>query len=118
MAHRARTRGKDARAGDLDQSPGATGGPETPDSNRGLGASAGGLEALTRFFRAMPPDSGMAFVIVQHLDPSHGSLMAELLGRCTAMPSCRLRPTRSSRAITSTASPRESISASMDESCA
>ena len=34
----------------------------------------------------MPSDSGMAFVIVQHLDPTHGSLMAELLGRCTAMP--------------------------------
>jgi two-component system CheB/CheR fusion protein len=52
----------------------------------GLGSSAGGLEALTRFFRAMPADSGLAFVIVQHLDPTHGSQMAELLGRCTSMP--------------------------------
>ena len=52
----------------------------------GLGSSAGGLDALKRFFSAMPSDSGMAFVIVQHLDPTHGSLMAELLGRCTAMP--------------------------------
>jgi two-component system CheB/CheR fusion protein len=52
----------------------------------GLGSSAGGLDALTRFFSAMPSDSGMAFVIVAHLDPTHGSLMAELLGRCTTMP--------------------------------
>jgi two-component system CheB/CheR fusion protein len=52
----------------------------------GLGSSAGGLEALKAFFGAMPADSGMAFILVQHLDPAHGSLMAELLGRCTAMP--------------------------------
>src|SRR6185503_1179762 len=38
----------------------------------GLGSSAGGLDALTRFFSAMPSDSGMAFVIVAHLDPTHG----------------------------------------------
>jgi two-component system CheB/CheR fusion protein len=52
----------------------------------GLGSSAGGLDALTRFFGVLPSDSGMAFVIVAHLDPTHASLMAELLGRCTAMP--------------------------------
>jgi len=51
----------------------------------GLGSSAGGLDALKRFFNVMPADSGMAFILVQHLDPAHGSLMAELLGRCTAM---------------------------------
>jgi two-component system CheB/CheR fusion protein len=50
-----------------------------------LGSSAGGLDALKAFFRAMPSDSGIAFVIVQHLDPTHGSLMAELIGRCTPM---------------------------------
>jgi two-component system CheB/CheR fusion protein len=50
-----------------------------------LGSSAGGLEALTKFFTAMPSDSGMAFVVVAHLDPTHASLMAELLGRCTTM---------------------------------
>jgi two-component system CheB/CheR fusion protein len=50
-----------------------------------LGSSAGGLDALTRFFSAMPPKSGMAFVIVAHLDPTRASLLAELLGRCTAM---------------------------------
>ena len=37
----------------------------------GMGASAGGLEAFQKFFAAMPPDSGMSFVVVQHLDPHH-----------------------------------------------
>ena len=51
----------------------------------GIGASAGGLEAFKRFFCAMPPDSGMAFVLIPHLDPTHRSLMVELLSRQTAM---------------------------------
>ena len=51
-----------------------------------IGASAGGLEAFTKFLARMPVDSGMAFVLVPHLDPSHESLMAELLARQTAMP--------------------------------
>ena len=52
----------------------------------GLGASAGGIEALERFFQKVPPDSGLAFVIVQHLDPDHDSLLAEILQRNTALP--------------------------------
>jgi two-component system, chemotaxis family, CheB/CheR fusion protein len=52
----------------------------------GIGASAGGLEAFTTFFRQMPTDSGLAFVLVQHLDPHQPSLLAELLGSQTAMP--------------------------------
>lgn len=52
----------------------------------GLGASAGGLEALGSFFDAMPPDSGLAFVVIQHLSPNHKSMMAELLARNTRMP--------------------------------
>ncbi|MDE2092837.1 MAG: PAS domain-containing protein [Burkholderiales bacterium] len=52
----------------------------------GLGASAGGLEAFEQFFRAMPADSGMGFVLVQHLDPSHASILTEILQRNTAMP--------------------------------
>ena len=52
----------------------------------GLGASAGGLEAFEQFFRHVPPDSGMAFVVVQHLDPDHASILAEILQRATAMP--------------------------------
>lgn len=51
----------------------------------GIGASAGGLEPLEAFFRAMPPDSGMAFVVIQHLSPDHKSLMEELLRRHTSM---------------------------------
>lgn len=52
----------------------------------GLGASAGGLEPLSQFLARVPPASGLAFVVVQHLDPSHKALLAELLQRGTAMP--------------------------------
>jgi two-component system CheB/CheR fusion protein len=52
----------------------------------GIGASAGGLEALERLFRHMPLDSGMAFVVVQHLSPDFKSHMHELLARETTIP--------------------------------
>ena len=52
----------------------------------GMGASAGGLEAFEKFFTNMPADSGMAFVLVTHLDPGHTSMMTELVGRFTPMP--------------------------------
>jgi two-component system CheB/CheR fusion protein len=51
----------------------------------GIGASAGGLEALARFFRHVPVNSGMAFVIVQHLAPTQKGMLPELLQRVTAM---------------------------------
>lgn len=51
-----------------------------------VGASAGGLEAFEQFFRAMPANSGMGFVLVQHLDPTHTSILSEILQRSTAMP--------------------------------
>lgn len=51
----------------------------------GIGASAGGIEALKEFFTALPADNRMAFVVIQHLDPDRESLMANLLGPCTAM---------------------------------
>ena len=51
----------------------------------GIGASAGGLEALEQFLRHVPENSGIAFVIVQHLDPNHKGLMPELLQRTTGM---------------------------------
>jgi two-component system, chemotaxis family, CheB/CheR fusion protein len=51
----------------------------------GLGASAGGLEALEAFMRAVEPDSGMAFIVVQHLSPDHKSHMVELLAKHTKM---------------------------------
>jgi two-component system CheB/CheR fusion protein len=52
----------------------------------GIGASAGGLEALERFFDNLPANTGMAFVIVQHLSPDFKSLMDELLSRHTDLP--------------------------------
>lgn len=52
----------------------------------GLGASAGGLEAFQTFLGAAPPDAGLAYVLVQHLDPNHESMLAELLARRTSMP--------------------------------
>ncbi|HTF62341.1 MAG TPA: chemotaxis protein CheB, partial [Edaphobacter sp.] len=74
----------------LGGSPGADGdGTEKVKSNpfliAALGASAGGLEAFENFFKHMPADSGIAFVIVQHLAPDHVSALAELLGRHTLM---------------------------------
>lgn len=52
----------------------------------GIGASAGGLDAFRSFLSAMPSDSGMAFVLIQHLDPDYDSALAEIIGECTAMP--------------------------------
>src|SRR5947209_7313690 len=52
----------------------------------GMGASAGGLEAFTAVLRNLPADTGMAFVLVQHLDPKHESLLVDLLSKSTSMP--------------------------------
>ncbi len=52
----------------------------------GIGASAGGLEAFEEFFRHTPTDIGMAFVLVQHLSPTHVSMLTEILQRSTEMP--------------------------------
>src|SRR4029453_4292935 len=52
----------------------------------GIGASAGGLEAFETFFTHMPPDSGLAFVLVQHLAPDRASLLPELLPRSPRTP--------------------------------
>jgi two-component system CheB/CheR fusion protein len=51
----------------------------------GIGASAGGVEALEEFFRNIPVDSGMAFVVIQHLSPDHKGMMPEILQRTTPM---------------------------------
>ena len=51
----------------------------------GIGASAGGLEAFEQLFANMPPDIGMAFILVPHLDPSHASMMTELMSRVTKL---------------------------------
>src|SRR6185312_14728288 len=52
----------------------------------GIGASAGGLEQIERFFDSLPSATGMAFVIVQHLSPDFKSMMDELLARHTPLP--------------------------------
>jgi two-component system CheB/CheR fusion protein len=51
-----------------------------------IGASAGGLEAYTDFFRVLRPITGMSFVLVQHLDPSHHSMLTEIISKATSMP--------------------------------
>src|SRR5204862_1782402 len=52
----------------------------------GIGASAGGLEAWTHLLHHLPIDTGMGFVLVQHLDPGHASALTQLLARATQMP--------------------------------
>jgi two-component system CheB/CheR fusion protein len=63
--------------------------PTLPSHYVGIGASAGGLEAIEQFFTHMPTDSGMAFIVVQHLSPDYKSLMVELLSKKTDMPVSR-----------------------------
>ncbi|MGE5646303.1 MAG: chemotaxis protein CheB [Acidobacteriota bacterium] len=57
----------------------------------GIGASAGGLEAFTGLLRHLRGDTGMAFVLVQHLDPKHESLLPELLSKSSPMPILQVR---------------------------
>src|SRR5438876_1173274 len=69
---------------------------DTPEANQpgrdqlfpvvGVGASAGGLEAFRELLNHLPTDTGMALVLVQHLDPKHESMLTELLARSTKMP--------------------------------
>jgi two-component system, chemotaxis family, CheB/CheR fusion protein len=55
----------------------------------GLGSSAGGLEAVQELLQRLPANTGMAFVLVQHLDPKHKSLLPEILAKATSMPVTR-----------------------------
>jgi two-component system CheB/CheR fusion protein len=57
----------------------------------GVGASAGGLEAFTELLTHLPPSTGMAFILVQHLDPHHESALPELLAGKTNMPVIRVK---------------------------
>ncbi len=79
-----RTTSGEMRLLDLPE-PGVTPG-DSPLLVVGVGASAGGLEALEQLFGAMPEDTGMAFVVVQHLSPDFKSVMDELLARRTKLP--------------------------------
>src|SRR5438477_6233848 len=60
--------------------------PSHPFSIVGIGASAGGFEAFGELLRQLPVDTGMAFVLVQHLDPTHESQLSELLSRNSPLP--------------------------------
>ena len=51
-----------------------------------IGASAGGLEAFIELVTALPADAGLAFVLIQHLDPTHESMLADILAGATAIP--------------------------------
>ena len=94
MSGQKSTRGKraavKAKSGSFrskDDAPGRAG-PTSPDSGLivGIGASAGGLNAFKSFLSNTPMDSGMAFILVQHLSPDHKSMLADLLGKSTDMP--------------------------------
>ncbi|HHP7235228.1 MAG TPA: chemotaxis protein CheB [Desulfobacterales bacterium] len=60
--------------------------PRHPSHYVGIGASAGGLEAIEAFFKQMKPGSGLAFIVIQHLSPDYKSLMVELLSKRTEIP--------------------------------
>ncbi|MGH7277604.1 MAG: chemotaxis protein CheB, partial [Candidatus Rokuibacteriota bacterium] len=72
------------------RSPYAEGPAEPSETNAfpivGIGASAGGLEAFSQLLKALPAETGMAFVLVQHLDPKHESRLPDVLSRTTSMP--------------------------------
>ena len=69
-----------------DETPPEEAPPNCPFPIVGVGASAGGLDAFTRFLQHLPEDTGMAFVLVQHLAPDHESILADLLSKATKMP--------------------------------
>ncbi len=77
------------KRGVLDDHSGPTASSDAPRSVRfpvvGVGASAGGLDAFAKLVKGLPAAPGMALVLIQHLDPSHESVMAELLSRHTSM---------------------------------
>src|SRR5688572_2273895 len=57
----------------------------------GVGASAGGLSAVTHLLEQLPAETGLAVVVIQHLDPKHESLTAEILSRTSPMPVSEVR---------------------------
>ena len=73
------------RAPESDSTPAEPPSPTAPVAIVGVGASAGGIEAFTSVLKEVPPDTGLAFVFVQHLAPTHTSMLAEILQRATRM---------------------------------
>jgi two-component system CheB/CheR fusion protein len=85
MANSRRTNGGEPKPPELPADPDARVG-YSPFPIVGIGASAGGLEAISQLLGALPNDTDMAFLVVQHLDPRHASRLPELLSRSTTMP--------------------------------
>src|SRR5687768_18352667 len=98
MPRRKASRSRNTPAQSAPEPPETTPAPAPPSDNQdrqapslpfpvvGIGASAGGLDAFQQFLRALPVDTGMAFVVVQHLHPGHASLLSEILSRSTTLP--------------------------------
>jgi two-component system CheB/CheR fusion protein len=84
-AHSAKARRSSSPTASPETAP-SEGGTPNPFPIVGVGASAGGLEAFTELLKHLPLDSGMGFVLVQHLDPQHESVLTQLLARATSMP--------------------------------
>src|SRR6266481_6560757 len=85
MAVKRGRKSKPARRAALQQVPSPPGKRVPSPCVVGIGASAGGFDALVEFLRVTPANSGLAFIILQHLSPSPRSLSAELFSRHTAM---------------------------------
>src|SRR3984893_14712465 len=66
--------------------PAVKGGPSPPFSIVGIGASAGGFEAVSQLLEALPPDAQLTIIFVQHLAPQHESALTALLGTHSRMP--------------------------------
>jgi two-component system CheB/CheR fusion protein len=86
MIMKSKSKRNDSQASNLEATPPAKESASPAFPIVGVGASAGGLEALEQFLQNVPEKCGLAFVIVQHLDPTHKGLLPELLQRVTAMP--------------------------------
>ena len=93
--------------------PGSETGPESqapapPFAIVGVGASAGGLEAFTKLIENLPTNTGMGFVLVQHMSPRSHSMLPEILGKVTRMPVTEVQTARGFSPITSMSPPRTS----------
>lgn len=79
----ARAQKKTKRSAQSSPADGPKGRADASDPIIGVGASAGGIAALQKFFPEVPPDSGFAYVVIQHLDAEHESVLASIIQRCT-----------------------------------
>ena len=83
-SRKTRAVGKRRKETSIDEAPGAR--PGLPFPVVAIGASAGGLAAFTALLEALPAKTGMAFVLIQHLEPKHESALTNLLSKATSMP--------------------------------